>query len=233
MGRVQTDDPGPMIANVHGYKPFGKPDDPNRQREPNALITITGWFEDDPSSKWQDGDTQQQWEARAYEKFIREAGEIYNVLSNNLPGGTLHQLLIRMLQGKLNLHVVSDAPDILPDRLNIEKLALIFVQSPDNWESYTDCKGTDSASLPAEWFNLCAAVEAKYGTPKVEDEPPTPEVTELIEAFERDVVEDEEKRRVTAIRASLDYPGCLLIQVNQDDAEWYLVQPKELTAMPF
>lgn len=58
---VETDQLGPREAHVHGYQPMGQPDDPNRQPNPNGLITITGWFTDE-DTKYSDDETFPQWE---------------------------------------------------------------------------------------------------------------------------------------------------------------------------
>lgn len=50
------------------------------------------------------------------------------------------------------------------------ELARDHVWEPENWESYERCKGTSSFSLPVEWFELCEAIEEKYGAMPL-DEP--------------------------------------------------------------
>lgn len=51
----------------------------------------------------------------------------------------------------------------------IAELARDFVWEPENYESYERCKGTSSFSLPVEWFELCAAIEEKYGAMPLEE----------------------------------------------------------------
>lgn len=162
---IETDDPGPQEAHVHGYKPIGDVG-PQRQRDPNGLITITGWFKDS-ESRFRDGEQMREWEARNTGKFEREAGEIYRVLSNNLPGGTLHQLLIKFLQGQVNLYVVQDIPDTTIK--DIAELARAFVWEPEQWEAFVDSKDSNSVAWPPEWLLLCQAVEKRYGPPPTED----------------------------------------------------------------
>lgn len=160
---TETDNFGPRVANVHGYEPSGDPDNPHRQPDPNGLITITGWFTDE-DRKHLDGETYPQWERRQAEKFILDAQAIYEVLSKNLPGGTLHQLLIQMLQGKLNLYVVRDVPDTTIK--DIAELAREFAWKTPNWGAYIAAKGSPDLE---PWFLLCQAVEKRYGPPPVED----------------------------------------------------------------
>jgi hypothetical protein len=45
-----------------------------------------------------------------------------------------------------------------------------MVWEAENWENYQDCKGTKSAALPPEWFELCAAVEEEFGVPPIDSE---------------------------------------------------------------
>jgi hypothetical protein len=110
---IEIDDIGAREAHVRGYKPMGDPE--HRQPDPNGLITITGWFEDGPGMGVQPDESMRQWERRSQEKFTLDAQAIYEVLSKNLPGGTLHQLMIAMLQGHRNLYVVADLPMPQPD----------------------------------------------------------------------------------------------------------------------
>lgn len=88
---VETNNPGPRDAHVHGYKPAGQPNDPNRQPDPNGLITITDWFKDE-DMKYFDGESFPAWERRQAAKFENDA-KVYEVLAKNLPGGTLHRYL--------------------------------------------------------------------------------------------------------------------------------------------
>lgn len=101
------------FAEVHGYQSMGN------QRKSDGQIIIggeVGAFPNDPKTEGvQPGEGMTAWEKRSNEKFTREAADIYRVLSNNLPGGTLHALLIQMLQGKVNLYVVQDVPLFTPD----------------------------------------------------------------------------------------------------------------------
>lgn len=51
----------------------------------------------------------------------------------------------------------------------VAKAAQTFVWEPENWENYQNCKGTNSAALPPEWFELCATVEEEFGAPPLAD----------------------------------------------------------------
>lgn len=88
-------------AIVHGYKPVGD------QRDPDGSIRIEGYFPDEekPINR---GDDFKAWQKEARQKFVTDAQAIMHVLTNNLPGGTLHELLILMLQHKTNLYVVKE-----------------------------------------------------------------------------------------------------------------------------
>jgi len=87
---------------VHGYQPVGD------QRVAQGSIVIEGHFPDSSVAAVRDAETYKQWERHEREKFITDAQAIFGVLSNNLPGGTLHKLLILMLQHKVNLYVVKE-----------------------------------------------------------------------------------------------------------------------------
>ncbi len=56
------------------------------------------------------------------------------------------------------------------DLRRLVELARDHVWEPENWESYERCKGTNSFSLPVEWFELCEAIEERYGAMPL-DEP--------------------------------------------------------------
>lgn len=60
--------------------------------------------------------------------------------------------------------------DECADLERIVKLARDHVWEPENWESFERCKGTRSFSLPVEWFELCEAIEKKFGAMPL-DEP--------------------------------------------------------------
>ncbi len=45
----------------------------------------------------------------------------------------------------------------------IADLAREFVYAIENWQVYLDLKNSDSNSLPAEFVQLCRAVEKYYG----------------------------------------------------------------------
>lgn len=84
-----------MNVEVHGYVP-------HRDQAPaDATIRITGQFREPE-------DHEPGWEQRAREKFKTDARLVYDALWNNLPGGTMHELLICMLEGKLNILVVKE-----------------------------------------------------------------------------------------------------------------------------
>lgn len=89
---------------VHGYQPV------RGQRIADGSIVIEGHFPEDRTDfrEGEGGTDFKQWRRDAREKFILDAQAIYNVLSNNLPGGTMHELLIIMLQNKVNLLVVKE-----------------------------------------------------------------------------------------------------------------------------
>jgi hypothetical protein len=87
---------------VHGYQPVGD------QRVADGSIVIEGHFPDSDVAAVRDGESYKQWERHEREKFITDAQAIYGVLSNNLPGGTMHELLITMLQAKVNQFVVKE-----------------------------------------------------------------------------------------------------------------------------
>lgn len=147
------------VALVHGYNP--NPD----QREPAGSIQIGGHFTDEDSKRLE-GENFPTWEKRMARKFEGEAEAIYSVLSNNLPGGTLHALLIEMLKGSLNLHEVQDTPDT-----TIKDIALAArdaVWEMENWENYILSKESNSVAWPPEWLLLCQAVEKRYGAPPKE-----------------------------------------------------------------
>lgn len=155
-----SDQPSEYVALVHGYNPH--PD----QREPAGSIQIAGWFHDDTTKRLA-GETGPEWEKRQAAKFNDEAAAIYKVLANNLPGGTLHALLIEMLKGKTCLYTVLDEPDT-----TIKDIALAArdaVWEPENWENYVDSKESNSVAWPPEWLLLCQAVEKRYGAPSKED----------------------------------------------------------------
>lgn len=86
---------------VHGYKAVAD------QRAAEGSIVIEGFFPDEkpPVSSGSDFKT---WQKAARQKFVADAEAIFGVLSNNLPGGTLHELLILMLQHKVNLYEVKE-----------------------------------------------------------------------------------------------------------------------------
>ena len=86
---------------VHGYKPMGD------QRAPDGSIRIKGHFPDERPTL-NNSDDLRAWQKQARQKFTTDAEAIFNVLSNNLPGGTLHELLILMLQHKVNLFEVKE-----------------------------------------------------------------------------------------------------------------------------
>lgn len=209
-----------MEAHVKGYKPASD------QPGPDGLITIKGWFDRDTATMKDVG--HDEWHRLSQAKFVRDAEAIYEVLSKNLPGGTLHQLMIAVLKGHLNLHTVLDEPVILPDRLNIEKLAVGYVHEAGNWGVFKDQEADNYFNDP--WSALCRAVEAKYGEPPEVVVPIPDEIAQLIYDFEIDnvYIKDDEGRQVTALMASTDVPGLLLIQVDEDNSEWYLVKKKEL-----
>lgn len=142
---------------VHGYQPH--PD----QREPDGAITITGHFEDDRRDGPKPGEYVPDWQTRLAERFSGDAQAILDILANNLPGGTMHQLLIKMLQREVCLHVVQDVPDTTIK--DIAELARAFVWEPEQWETYSDSKSSNSVAWPPEWLLLCEAVERRYGPP--------------------------------------------------------------------
>jgi hypothetical protein len=86
---------------VHGYKPMGD------QRVPDGLIRIEGHFADD-EKPINGGGGFKAWQKQARQKFNTDAQAVMHVLTNNLPGGTLHELLVLMLQHKTNLYVVKE-----------------------------------------------------------------------------------------------------------------------------
>lgn len=126
------------MARVKGYQPM------RDQREPDGIIVINGWPKDADTPLH--GEYAQGWKARLREVFGRDAKAIMDVLFNNLPGGTMHQLLIEMLQHKTSLLVVCDQPEIIPDRLNIEKL---------------DAQRAQFAAPADAWVRLCRAVASR------------------------------------------------------------------------
>jgi len=81
--------------SLHGYQPVAD------QAPVDTTINISGCFDEK-------SDTEAGWEGRAREKFVNEAKLLYEALSNSLPGGTMHELLICMLAGKQNLLIVKD-----------------------------------------------------------------------------------------------------------------------------
>lgn len=86
---------------VHGYQPVGD------QRAPDGSIRIEGHFPDE-RPPLNNSDDFKSWQKEARPKFVTDAEAIFAVLSNNLPGGTLHELTILMLQRKLNLLEVKE-----------------------------------------------------------------------------------------------------------------------------
>ena len=86
---------------VHGYKPMGE------QRQPDGSIRIEGHFPDE-NPRLDNSDDLKAWQKQARQKFVTDAEAIFHVLSNNLPGGTLHELLILILQHKVNLYEVKE-----------------------------------------------------------------------------------------------------------------------------
>jgi hypothetical protein len=148
--------PEQMVASVHGFNP--NPD----QRRPDGHIRISNWFTDEDSKRVK-GENHEAWLKRMERKFTSEAEAIYSVLANNLPGGTLHALLIEMLKGKLCLYTVLDQPDTTIK--DIAEKARDFVWEPEQWEAYTDSKESNSVAWPPEWLLLCQAVEKRYGPP--------------------------------------------------------------------
>lgn len=84
---------------VHGYQPVGD------QRAADGAIVIEGHFPDEPAPTG--GEPFKEWERRAAAKFELDAQAVYGVLAHNLPGGTMHQLLILMLKRQVNLLVVK------------------------------------------------------------------------------------------------------------------------------
>ena len=87
-------------AIVHGYKPMAD------QRVADGSIRIEGHFADSPGPDG--GGDFKEWQKRERQKFVTDAQAVMHVLTNNLPGGTLHELLILMLQHKTNLYVVKE-----------------------------------------------------------------------------------------------------------------------------
>lgn len=85
---------------VHGYKPMGD------QRVPDGSIRIEGYFADSPGPE--SGGDFKAWQQLERQKFVTDAQAVMHVLTNNLPGGTLHELLVLMLQHKTNLYVVKE-----------------------------------------------------------------------------------------------------------------------------
>jgi hypothetical protein len=88
-------------AEIHGYKPMGD------QRVPEGSIRIEGFFPDERTPIDSSADLK-AWQKQARQKFVTDAEAIFHVLANNLPGGTLHELLILMLQHKINLYEVKE-----------------------------------------------------------------------------------------------------------------------------
>jgi len=150
-------------VTVHGYHPH------EGQREPQASVIITGWFKDEDLRLGAE-DTRLDWEQRSAKVFGSEAQQIFDALSNNLPGGTMHQLLILMLQHKLCLYKVLDQPDTTIR--DIAYAARDFVWA--EWKRHTELRelrndltqsGVHALSPPSQLLRLVAAVEKRFGPP--------------------------------------------------------------------
>jgi hypothetical protein len=106
MANEESINPETTVVRVPGYQAF--PD----QRKPSAVIYIDGEIPcDDPrvnSASINSSSGLKDWKTLSAEKFGGDARQIFDALANNLPGGTMHQLLILMLQRELNLHIVKD-----------------------------------------------------------------------------------------------------------------------------
>ena len=77
------------------------------QRAPDGSIRIEGHFPDNERPINGSVDLKER-QKEARQKFVTDAQAIMHVLTNNLPGGTLHELLILMLQHKVNLFEVKE-----------------------------------------------------------------------------------------------------------------------------
>ena len=131
---------------VRGYKA-----NPN-QAPAGAVIRIEGEFPDVPFDQ-PHADLQEQ----LVNRFGADAQAIVDILGNNLPGGTMHQLLIKLLQRQASLYVVQDVPDTTVR--DIAEAARSFVWSKHVWHTYQAGHLDNAASA------LAALVENRYGPP--------------------------------------------------------------------
>lgn len=108
---------------------------------------------------------------REIDEVLREVNQVLAFAGYEPDDDSREELLAKKCTWTFYPVEIEDGQPVqhFPDLRGIAEAAREMVWESQNWENYQDCKGTNSAALPPEWFELCARVEDEFGAPPIDD----------------------------------------------------------------